>query len=59
MPAALPRPLVRRRRVYMFKQGAWHLVGERDYLYPLTAVEFVRVWPARAETHPQSATPPT
>ena len=43
-----------RSKIYAFKRGAWHLLGERDYFRPPAAVEFCRAWPALLEKRLQS-----
>jgi len=55
MPAKKPKPLKLRRQVWSRRTGVWILLGERDYLYPVEAVEFCHAWLARAEKHPQSS----
>jgi len=57
MPATRIQTVTRRRQVYLFKSGGWHLMGERDYLYPVTAVEFVRAWPVLLQKRLQSSIP--
>ena len=46
-----------RSKIYAFKRGAWHLLGERDYFRTPAAVEFCRAWPALVEKRLQSSTP--
>jgi len=41
--------------VWWYRKGAWTMLGQRDYMYPLAADEFYRAWFARVEKHPQSA----
>ena len=55
MPARKPRPLKLRRQVWSRRTGVWILLGERDYLYPVEAVEFCRAWPALLQKRQQSS----
>ena len=56
-PTRSPKPTRLRSQIYVFKRGAWHLLGERDYLYPDSAREFCHAWPALLQKRLQSSTP--
>jgi hypothetical protein len=40
--------------VYWLRKGVWTKLGQRDYLWPVAADEFCRVWPALVEKRQQS-----
>ena len=46
-----------RSRLYWRRRGIWTMLGQRDYLVPLTADEFVHAWPALLQKRQQSSAP--
>jgi hypothetical protein len=44
-----------RSRVYWYRKGVWTMLGQRDYMFPILADEFVHAWPALLQKRQQSS----